>query len=71
LQQKTSDNLNKNLCFGTILSEHVSESRSINPFNQFQPIYFVSSFFVAVAITVFMETLKTCALVPILVVNPD
>ena len=28
--KKTSDNLNKNLCFGTILSEHVSESCSIN-----------------------------------------
>ena len=30
-QQKTSDNLNKNLCLGTILSEHASES----PLNQF------------------------------------
>ena len=31
--KKTSDNLNKNLCLGTILSEHASESGSINSFN--------------------------------------
>jgi len=38
-----SDNLNKNLCLGSILSEHVSESCSINPLNQFRTIYFVTS----------------------------
>ena len=42
-QHKTSDNFNKNLCFDTILSEHESESRSINPFNRFPTIYFVTS----------------------------
>ena len=31
--KKTSNNLNKNLCLGTILSEHASESPSINSFN--------------------------------------
>jgi hypothetical protein len=41
--KKTSNNFNKNLCFGTILSEHVSESRSINPFNLFRTIYIVTS----------------------------
>ena len=30
-------------CFNTILSEHASESRSINPFNRFRTIYFVTS----------------------------
>ena len=38
-----SDNLNKNLCFGTILLEHINESRSINTFNRFWTIYFVTS----------------------------
>jgi hypothetical protein len=38
--KNTSDNLNKSLYFGSILSEHTSESRSINPFNRFRTIYF-------------------------------
>ena len=32
--------MNKNLCFGTILSEHASKSHS---FNRFWTIYFVTS----------------------------
>ena len=43
MKQKTSVNSNNSLCFGTILSEHVSESRSINPFNRIWTIYFVTS----------------------------
>jgi hypothetical protein len=43
-QQKTSDNFNKNLCFGTILSDYTSESRSINPFNRFRTIYWYAYF---------------------------
>ena len=41
--EKMSVNFNKNLCFGCILSEYVSESRSINPFNRFLTIYFATS----------------------------
>jgi hypothetical protein len=42
-KKKPSDNFNKNLSFRTILSEHASESRSINSFNRFRTIYNVTS----------------------------
>lgn len=37
----TSEKLNKNLCLRTILSEHVSELRSINPFDRFRTNVFI------------------------------
>jgi hypothetical protein len=44
LVSETKNNLNENLSFGTILlSEQVSESCSINIFNQFLTSYFVTS----------------------------